>query len=260
MSFFKELKERNVVKVAVIYAVTGWLLAQIADLALPAFGAPDWVLRVFLFFLLLGFPVALIMAWALELTPEGIRKAESSAGEKRMWSIAVILVVMVVAWFELGMQKESAPSAQVDSPVAVAAPAQGKAVEEQGVSIAVLPFIDLSSEQDQQFFALGMSEELLNVLAKIDRLEVASRTSAFAFQGSELGAQAIGRQLGVDHVLEGSIRKSGERLRITAQLIDVETDRHLWSDTYDRELADVFDIQDEITSAIVESLREPLGI
>ena len=258
MSFFRELKERNVFKVAFIYTVTGWLLAQVAGLALPTFNAPEWVLQVFLFFLLLGFPVALIMAWALELTPEGIKRAEVSVGEKRMWLIAAVFMVGAISWFELGMSPAETPAHAEQ--VASAETVQPPAVAEDGVSIAVLPFIDLSPEKDQEYFALGMSEELLNVLAKIQEMSVTSRTSSFVYQDSELGAQAIGRELGVSHVLEGSIRKAGMQLRITAQLIDTRTDRHLWSETYDRSLEDVFSIQDEIATAIVAELRESLGI
>ena len=252
MGFLKELKERNVVKVGAIYAITGWVVIQIASIAFPTFAAPDWVLRVFIFVVLLGFPLALVMAWALELTPEGIKRAESSVGEKRMWTIAISLALLTIAWFEFG-----APAVRTTDVVATAEKVEA---EEQGVSIAVLPFLDLSADEDQGYFALGMSEELLNVLAQIDGLAVASRTSAFAFQGSELGVVEIADKLGVNHILEGSIRKAGDQLRITAQLIDTRTDRHLWSETFDRELKDVFVIQDEIATAIVEALREPLGI
>ncbi|MDX1443321.1 MAG: hypothetical protein R3270_06025 [Gammaproteobacteria bacterium] len=239
MSFFRELKERNVVKVALIYIVTAWVLAQVADLALPAFGAPEWVLRVFLFFLLLGFPVALIMAWALELTPEGVKRAEVTVGEKRMWSITALLAVAAVAWFQY------------------AGPELGRVgVTDQ--SIAVLPFSDLSPQGDQQYFGDGIAEEILNLLAQNPELRVAGRTSSFKFRGEETDLRDVGRQLSVAHVLEGSVRKSGERLRITAQLIDAETGYHLWSDTFDTEVRDVFAVQDRIGRSIVQALNANL--
>lgn len=252
--FFKELKRRNVFKVAAIYAVTAWVIVQVVSIALPAFDAPAWVLRVFILLLLIGFPVALIMAWALELTPEGVRRAETTVGEKRIWTISIMFAVLAFAWYLFG-----APAVRMGEPVLAETAATSPPVE-QGASIAVLPFLDLSESKDQEYFALGMSEELLNVLAGIDNLAVASRTSAFAFKDSELSLGDIARKLGVNHVLEGSIRKSGSRLRITAQLIDTRTDRHLWSDTYDREISDVFALQDEIATAIVSELREPLGL
>ena len=253
MTFFKELKERNVVKVAIIYIVTGWLLIQVATAVFPHFGIPDWAVRLVVLLIALGFPIALIMAWALELTPEGIVRAESSVGEKRIWTISAVLALAAIFWFELG--------GPADAPVVVEPPAATSIQKEDaGVSIAVLPFIDLSQDKDQEYFALGMSEELLNVLAQIEQLAVASRTSAFAFQDSKLSAQEIGQALEVHFVLEGSIRKAGDTLRITAQLIDTETDRHLWSDTYDRSTADIFKVQDEIAQAIVEALKESLDI
>lgn len=249
MSFFQELKERNVVKVGAIYLITGWLVIQVASTVFPQFGIPEWAGRLVTLLIALGFPIALVLAWALELTPEGIKRAESSVGEKRMWTISIALAIAAIAWFELGQQVADEP-----------AQALATKADPNEVSIAVLPFIDLSAERDQEFFALGMSEELLNVLAKIEQLAVASRTSAFAFQGSKLSAQEIGQALEVAFVLEGSIRKAGDTLRITAQLIDAETDRHLWSETYDRSTADIFKVQDEIASAIVDALKAALNI
>lgn len=242
--FLTELKRRNVFKVAVIYAVTGWVLVQVASIALPAFVAPDWVLRVFLFFVLLGFPFALIMAWALELTPEGIKRDKAEVGEKRMWAIAIILAVAATGWHLHG------------------APDNANKVTEAGVenqSIAVLPFKDFSPQGDHEYFGDGIAEEILNLLAKNPALHVAGRTSSFKFRGNDTDLREIGRQLNVAHLLEGSIRKSGNRLRITAQLIDTESGFHLWSDTYDRELTDVFEVQDQISAAIVDALEATIA-
>ncbi|MDX1444499.1 MAG: adenylyl cyclase, partial [Gammaproteobacteria bacterium] len=164
MSFFRELKERNVFKVGVIYIVTAWLLVQVASIALPTFEAPAWVLRVFMFFLLLGFPVALIMAWALELTPEGIKRAEVTVGEKRMWTVTAVLAIAAIAWFELaapGGEEAAAPVEQV------AATSESAAVDDRE-SIAVLPFVNMSTSEENEYFSDGLTETLLHMLAQVD--------------------------------------------------------------------------------------------
>ncbi|MDX1443319.1 MAG: hypothetical protein R3270_06015 [Gammaproteobacteria bacterium] len=237
MTFFRELKQRNVVKVGAIYAVTAWLLIQVASIGFPEFGAPPWALRIFIFVVLLGFPLALILAWALELTPEGIKRAQGSVGEKRMWAITIGLGALAIAWFQFGQ------------------PAWRNANDVVDPSIAVLPFSDLSPQGDQQYFGDGIAEEILNLLAQNPELRVAGRTSSFKFRGEETDLREVGRQLSVAHVLEGSVRKAGQQLRITAQLIDTETGYHLWSETYDRELTDVFAVQDQISAAIVDALN-----
>ncbi|MDX1443324.1 MAG: tetratricopeptide repeat protein [Gammaproteobacteria bacterium] len=255
-----ELRRRNVFRVAIAYLVFSWLLLQVTDILLPIFEAPLWVQRVLVLLLGLGFVAAIIFSWVYELTPEGLKREsevdhqESITGDtaKKLDIIVIILIVIALPLSFVGRDALDVGNTPPD-------PASDKAGTSE-VSIAVLPFLDLSADEDQGYFALGMSEELLNALANVPGLSVASRTSAFAFEGSDLGAGPIGEALGVNHVLEGSIRKAGDRLRITAQLIDVDSDRHLWSQTYDRRLEDVFAIQDEITTAIVEALREPLGI
>jgi TolB-like protein len=213
-------------------------------------------LRVFILVLLLGFPIALMMAWMFEVTPEGLKRDEATTGTKRIVAIAVVLIVLAFAWYFRGQPtvRESAiPAGEVGS---VNKPAGPEA--ELPKSIAVLPFVNMSDDPGNQFFADGISEELLNVLVKVPELGVASRTSSFAYKGKELGAAEIARELKVSYILEGSVRKAGDKVRITAQLIDAAHDRHLWSETYDRKLTDIFAIQDEIANAIVTALRGSL--
>jgi TolB-like protein len=263
MNLFTELKRRKVFRVAVVYAATAFVVLQVADIMLPNLGVPDWALRLVVMLLILGFPVALVLAWALEVTPEGIKRTDSGsteAGEvtavpallgKRTVFVAVIMLTLGAGlgagWFFRPM------SAALPEAAGLTAAADATR------SIAVLPFVNMSDDAANEFFADGISEELLNVLVRVDGIGVASRTSSFAYKGRELGAAAIARELGVNHILEGSVRKAGNRVRITAQLIDAVNDRHLWSETYDRELTDIFQIQDEIANAIVAALRGTLG-
>ena len=247
MSFFAELKRRKVFRVAIAYIVAGWVVAQVADLALGAFEAPVWVLKAFLILLALGFPVALMLAWAHQLSPEGLIRDSGSGDDEPPLPInglrtdRIIMAVMVAAiglvlFAMLHRNDEPTPG---------------------GESIAVLPFVNMSGDED--YFADGLSEELLNLLAKIPDLKVAGRTSSFAFKGRNEDLREIGEALGVEHVLEGSVRRSGDRLRITAQLIKVDDGFHVWSDTYDRQMADIFDIQDDVAGAIAENLRLQLA-
>ena len=253
MNLIAELKRRNVVKVGAAYLLVAWLAVQAASIGFPAFDAPAWVLRVFILILLLGFPFAAVMAWMFQFTPEGLQAEASSAGNKWVIAGALVLSVLAVAWYYRGqptVRGDALPAGEVGAKAAPAA--------ELAKSIAVLPFVNMSSDANNQFFADGISEELLNVLVKLPDLGVASRTSSFAYKGKEMSAAQIARELKVRYILEGSVRKAGDQVRITAQLIDAEQDRHLWSQTYDRELTDIFKIQDEIANAIVTSLRGSL--
>jgi TolB-like protein len=261
MSLFEELKRRNVVKVGAAYLLVAWLVVQAASIGFPAFDAPPWALRVFILVLLLGFPIAIVMAWMFDVTPEGLKRDVASAGNKRILVAAGVLAVLAIGWYFRGQptvrvadvpagEVGSAKPASADSPASSDAPLQK--------SIAVLPFVNMSSDPGNQFFSDGISEELLNVLVRVPELGVASRTSSFAYKGKEMGAAEIARELKVSYILEGSVRKSGDKVRITAQLIDAVHDRHLWSETYDRELTDIFAIQDEIANAIVAALRGSL--
>ncbi|MEO8159840.1 MAG: hypothetical protein ABI588_00365 [Arenimonas sp.] len=254
MSLLAELKRRNVVKVGAAYLLVAWLVVQAASIGFPAFDAPPWALRVFILVLLLGFPIAVVMAWMFEITPEGMKLDAAPSGNKRMIGIAAVLAVLALAWYYRGQPTVRA-SAVPAGEVGAIAPTPAKDLPK---SIAVLPFVNMSADASNQFFSDGISEELLNVLVKVPELGVASRTSSFAYKGKEMGAAEIARELKVSYILEGSVRKAGDKVRITAQLIDAVHDRHLWSETYDRQLTDIFAIQDEIANAIVAALRGSL--
>ena len=252
MSLFAELKRRNVFRVAIAYVVLAWLLLQVGDTLAPALRLPEWVNSVLAFFLILGFPLAIFFAWAFEMTPEGLkleknvdrsRSITQQTGQKLNTTIIGLLAVAVVY---LGLDKFVFEHDHSDETGATQQ------------SIAVLPFENMSSDAEQEYFSDGLTEELLNLLAKIPELEVTSRTSAFFYKGKDVRLSDVGRELDVDHILEGSVRKSGTKIRITAQLIEVETDAHLWSDTWDRDLDDVFEIQDEIAAKVVDELRVQL--
>ena len=255
-ALFAELKRRNVVKVGAAYLLVAWLVVQAASIGFPAFDAPAWALRVFILVLLLGFPIALVMAWMFEVTPEGLKRDSVSTGNKRILVVAGILAVLAIAWYYKGqptVRVAAVPAGEVGAAKPTARP---EAPLQK--SIAVLPFVNMSSDAGNQFFSDGISEELLNVLVRVPDLGVASRTSSFAYKGKEMGAAEIARELKVSYILEGSVRKAGDKVRITAQLIDAVHDRHLWSETYDRQLNDIFAVQDEIANAIVAALRGSL--
>jgi len=250
MSFFEELKRRNVVRVGIAYVIIGWVLAQVAEFAFDNFGAPEWVLKTFVAVLLLGLPLALFFAWAFEMTPEGIKREKDVDRSQSITTMTgrkldrLIIAVLVVA---VGLLL-------ADRFVLQTAPEPEEVFATSGrQSIAVLPFANMSEDNDH--FADGLSEELLNLLAKMPDLKVAGRTSSFEFKGRNDDLREIGDSLGVSYVLEGSVRRSADRLRITAQLIKVEDGFHIWSDTYDRQMADIFDIQDDVAGAITEALK-----
>ncbi len=239
------------VRVGLAYVVIGWLLAQIAELAFDVISAPDWVLKSILVVLLLGLPLALFFAWAFELTPEGLmlekhvdRSQESITSQTGRKLDFVIIGVLVVAVGLLLVDKFL-----LDEDVA----AVDEIIATESQSIAVLPFVNMSGDDD--YFSDGLSEELLNLLAKIPELKVAGRTSSFAFKGRNEDLREIGDALSVSTVLEGSVRRSGERLRVTAQLVNVEDGYHIWSETYDRQMADIFDIQDDVAGKITDALQ-----
>jgi TolB-like protein/Flp pilus assembly protein TadD len=258
LSLFAELKRRKVFKAGAAYLVVAWLAVQVVSIAFPAFEAPPWVLRVFILMAMLGFPVALMMAWAFEATPDGLRRDTAAVGTKRMAAIVVALAALALGWYFLG-----APAIRADAPPkAVAAAASPpapvpapKAAAAPRLSIAVLPFVNMSADADNEYFSDGISEEILNALAKVDGLKVAGRTSSFHFKGKQASLQEIGTALGVAHVLEGSVRKQGDKVRITAQLIQASDGYHLWSETYDGDLADVFERQERIARAITDGLK-----
>ncbi len=267
-SIFAELKRRNVFRVAGVYAVVGWVLAQISTTLEEALGLPPWFDGLIVALLLLGLPIAIVFAWAFEMTPNGVVRTESvpegesitaDTGHKLDYAIiaGLVLLAAMVVWQKTGSDAVVHDSVTADAPAQVTDTPQFDAA-----SIAVLPFADLSPRGDQEYFSDGISEEILNVLVAVDGLEVTSRTSSFQFKGGDLGIPAIAKTLNVRHVLEGSVRKSGEAIRVTAQLIDASNDKHLWSDTYDRPLTaeNIFAIQDEIANSIVNALSDALGV
>jgi TolB-like protein len=271
VSFINELKRRNVLRVAAAYVVTAWLVIQVVETIFPAFGYGDVAVRIVTIVFGIGLVPSLIFAWAFELTPEGLKKEKDV---DRSQSIAphtgrkldrMIMVVLALALgyfafdkFVLNPQREAVMREQVAGQVEEARQ-EGRAealVEFYGdKSIAVLPFVNMSSDEEQEYFSDGISEELLNLLAKIPDLRVISRSSAFSFKGQNLEIPEIAQRLNVAHILEGSVRKSGNQVRITAQLIDARSDTHLWSEAYDRQLDNIFAIQDEIAAEVVSQLQ-----
>jgi adenylate cyclase len=250
---FDELRRRNVVRVGIAYILVAWITAQVAELALDSFVAPDWVIKTVLLLLALGLPVALFLAWAFELTPEGLKKEKDvdrsqsitqSTGQKLnalIISVLVIAVSMLLVDKFFLQSENTAPAAEVATT--------------NSRSVAVLPFVDMSPSKDQEYFTDGLTENLLHALAQIRELKVAGRTSSFAFKGLNADLRDIGRQLNVGSILEGSVQKAGGRIRITTQLINAEDGYHLWSETFDRDLTDIFKVQDEIAEAVAIALR-----
>ena len=272
MSFFNELKRRNVFRAAIGYIISSWLLVQVADLVLENIGSPDWVIQTIMLVIALGFPVVVFFSWAYEVTPEGIKRESEVdrtqsttqlTGRKLDRAITGVLVVALAYFaydkFVLSGDREAALVEAATQTVTKQA-ASADVTTESNSSIAVLPFVNMSSDPEQEYFSDGISEELLNGLAKIDSLKVAARTSSFSFKGQNKPIGEIAQVLGVEHILEGSVRKSGSQIRITAQLIRVSDGFHMWSETYDRELVNIFVIQDEITEAIVSELRVKLNV
>ena len=247
-NFFAELKRRNVYKVAVAYAVVAWLLIQAASILFPTFEAPGWVMKVFVAVVAAGFPIALILAWAFELTPEGLKRTEfageppTKAPHNRVWIYVVTIGGAIsIGLFFLGRYTVTSK--------------QSGSVEVPAKSIAVLPLVNTSGDPGNDYFSDGLSEELIAVLAKIPGLKIIGRSSSFLFKGKSDDSRMIGEKLGVTNLLEGSVRKQGDRVRIVAELINAADGRALWSETYDRELKDVFAVQSEIATAVTEQLK-----
>lgn len=275
-SFWSELKRRNVFRVALFYIVAAWVVIQVAETLLPVFDVPDVFVRGIIVILAIGFIPALVFAWAFELTPEGLRREtevrvdpaiKQQTSQKLNWATLIAAVLAIGLLVADRLMPESVR--EIPSPMRTASEGDdpaGETPSETGLdpaSIAVLPFADLSREQDQAYFSDGIAEEILNVLVDVDGLAVASRTSSFQFKSREaVGIPVIAEELGVRHVLEGSLRKDGDFVRITAQLIDASRDQHLWSETWDRELTsgNLFAIQDEIAAAIVASIQANLDV
>ena len=227
--FWNELRRRRVIRVVVLYAIAGWVVIEVASTVLPNLNLPDWSVTLVTVLVVLGFILAVILAWAFDIGPQGVERTPATSGAA-----------------------PSRRSALSDDSLRAGEPAADRK------SIAVLPFVNMSRDEDNEYFSDGISEEILNLLVKLPKLRVASRTSSFALKGQNFDVPEVARRLNVDTVLEGSVRRAGDRVRITAQLIDTATDSHLWSETYDRELKDVFAIQDDIAQSIVDALQVTL--
>jgi TolB-like protein len=268
-NLFSELKRRNVFRVAVAYAVVAWLLIQAASILFPTFEAPAWVMKVFVVIIAAGFVVALVIAWAFEMTPEGMKRTEDISPNEVIpyWSkrkfAVLIIVVAIAAAALLGYQLLRSNAPHLEGGALATPTTNGLARAQPSIppkSIAVLPFVNLSSDRENEYFVDGLTEEILNRLAQIGALKVSGRTSSFAFKGKNTDLRQIGNALGVAHVLEGSVRKAGYRLRITTQLMRTADGFQLWSQSFDRKLDDVFAIQEEIARAIADALSTPLGL
>ncbi|MDX1459522.1 MAG: tetratricopeptide repeat protein [Xanthomonadales bacterium] len=264
MSFLEELKRRSVLRVGAAYVVSSWLVIQVAETVLPFYGVADSVIRWIITLLAIGLVPTLVLAWVFEWTPEGLRRdsetpedhAASKEGARKLDRAIMIVLALALGYFAVdkfvldpardrALVEETTQQARSDA-----------LTESYGDrSIAVLPFADMSANQDQEYLSDGIAEELLNLLAKVPELRVISRSSAFSFKGKDIDIPEIARRLNTVYVLEGSVRQAGDQVRITAQLIDGRSDTHLWSETYDRKLENIFQIQDDISGAVVEQLK-----
>jgi TolB-like protein len=274
-TFFNELKRRNVVRVAVAYLILGWLVFQIAETLLPGFGAPEWIFKTLVLLVAIGFPFAVLFAWAFELTPEGLKKtgevdvtaSVTGSTGKKINAVIITSLVVALVYFVWDRQQLIDAANGVAEPVAAIDEAPNPDADESNApepadettdkrrSIAVLPFVNMSSDAEQEWFADGLTEEILNSLARTPDLLVAARTSSFKFKGSGEDIPTIAESLGVEHVLEGSVRRSGDRLRVTAQLIRANDGFHLWSETFDRTMTDVIEIPEQVAIEIADALE-----
>src|SRR6185436_7774149 len=261
-NFFAELKRRNVYKIAVAYAVVAWLLIQVATQVFPFFGIPNWAVRLVVLLLVLGFPVALVLAWAFEITPEGIKRAEDvlpnesirrKTGRKLVGiTVALAVVAAGLLAFQVlrpRLMRDSAARSPLAATTEVTIPEK---------SIAVLPMVNSTGDPANEYFSDGMSEEFISSLGRLHELKVIGRTSSFRFKGKTEDSKTIGEKLGVYYLLEGSVRKSADRVRIAVALIKSGDGVTVWSETYDRELKDIFAVQSEIATAVAKELKVAL--
>ena len=263
MSFLTELSRRKVWKIGAAYLVVGWLAVQAASIAFPAFDAPAWALRIFILVTLLGFPISLIFAWAFDVTPEGVKADTHSPSSRVILLIAVGFVALAFAWYFKGQPSFRADAGQQSASgekAGIGQDAKPATAAVSANSIAVMPFLNMSADPEQEYFSDGMTEEILNALAKVPKLQVTARTSVFSLKGQRHDVRELGKMLGVAYLLEGSVRKAGDDIRITAQLIRTDNGFHLWSETYDRKLENVFALQAELAGAIAQALQLPLGM
>ena len=253
LGFFEELKQRSVVRVAVMYAASTFVILQLADVTFPVFEVPDWSYRLVIWLLALGFPLALVLAWIFDITPQGIvRTSDLDPGElgrlrrsRKFYLVAIGLLVLALGLSLIDRERLG------DKPAAAQADIR---------SIAVLPFANMSADPDNVYFADGMAEEILNMLAKIPDLRVSARTSSFRYRDANKDPRVIGEELGVANILEGSVRRENELIRVTVQLISSATGYHLWSETYEATPTDLFSIQDRIATNVAQALRSTLYV
>ncbi len=234
-----ELKRRRVVRVVVLYAIAGWIVIEVTSTVSPNLNLPDWTVKLVTILVVLGFVIAIMLAWAFDIGPGGVHRTASID--------------------DAGVDPRQDNAASAEGVEAKNKVGQPPAEIDERKSIAVLPFVNMSGDIENEYFSDGISEEILNLMVKLPQLRVASRTSSFMFKGREVSIPTVAKELGVNTVLEGSVRRAGDRVRITAQLIDVATDSHLWSETYDREMKDVFAIQDDIAQSIIDALEMTLS-
>ena len=269
--FLTELKRRKVYRVALVYSAVGWALLEMADLVLPRLGLPDWTVNAVLAIVLLGFPIAIVFAWIFDLSPQGVVRTEPISPEAHHHSFSitsvvefVLICILVATVGYLYVDRLSLQERLLEPETATREkPGAGQPEvknHEQYRAIAVLPFADMSEAGDHTWFSEGIAEELLHALAAVEELQVMARTSSFAFKDTDKTIAEIADILGVQAVLEGSVRRSGDRVRITAQLIDATSGYHIWSGSYERQLADIFELQDELAKGIVQTLRLELGV
>jgi TolB-like protein/Tfp pilus assembly protein PilF len=263
-NFFAELKRRNVYKVAIAYAIVGWLLVQVATQVFPFFEIPNWAVRFVVLAIIIGFPIALILAWAFEVTPEGVKRTEAAnAAHERSRGVVWIYVIAVgaalsVSLFILGRytaQREASSGVGAGERMPVNQAIQQSIPEK---SLAVLPFVNLSGNPENAYFAAGIQDEIITRLAKIGQLKVVSCLSTQRFKSAPDDLPAIAKQLGVANVLQGSVQRSTDAVRVNVQLVKADTDTHLWADTFDRKLTDIFAVESEIAKTIAETLRAKL--
>jgi len=261
-NYIKELKRRNVIKSALAYIVVAWVIIQVMSIILPTIEAPAYIMKLILILLVIGFPLWLIFSWVYEITPEGIRKTVSIAPERsitnetsnRLNKIIIGALGVAIILLSLNLFRDREGTSAVDN-VGVQETTE---MTNNDKSIAVLAFADMSPEKDQEYFSDGISEEILNLLAKVPDLKVISRTSSFSYKGKDQDVKKIGEELHVAHVLEGSVRKSGNTFRITTQLINTQSGVHVWSETYDHDMEDIFEIQDRIAAVVTNQLKVTL--
>src|SRR5437588_3083700 len=256
-NFFAELKRRNVYKVAIAYAVVAWLLIQAASIFFPAFDAPSWVMKIFIIVIVFGFPVALIFSWAFEITPEGIKleseiepnKSIARRAGRKIVAVTIALAVVAAGLFVYQLVRWKSTVTPRQSEAATVTPNK---------SIAVLPFENLSRDPDNAYFAEGMQDEILARLSKIADLKVISRTSTQKYKSAPDNLREIAKQLGVANILEGSVQKAADQVRVNVQLINALNDAHLWADIYDRKLTDIFAVESDIAKTIADTLQAKL--